>query len=106
MTTQQHALTHVAVTAADIRDTTYMLRQLYKMELSIHGQRYAIHEEDLKARRETRRKADMLREEIENNVNTWSTTMGAKWTLEEEEHVAYSGILIGRLQTLAQDEEN
>ena len=95
-------MTNVDVTAADIRDTTYMLRQLYKMELFIHGERYAIHEDDQGQRREMRRKADLLREEIENNVSTWRMTSGAHWTREEQQHVEYSVQLIGTLRSLGQ----
>ncbi|CAK7201272.1 hypothetical protein SEUCBS139899_003975 [Sporothrix eucalyptigena] len=105
MSSQQHAMTNVAVTATDIRDTTYMLRQLYKMELFIHGERYAIHEDDQSERREMRRKADLLREEIENNVNTWRMTGGANWTPEEKQHVEYSVQLIGTLRTLGQGDD-
>lgn len=95
-------MSNVDVTPADIRDTTYMLRELYKMELAIHGERYAIHEDDQSHRKEMRRKADLLREEIENNVTTWRTTAGAHWTREELQHVEYSVQLIGTLRSLGQ----
>ncbi|ERS97682.1 uncharacterized protein SPSK_03386 [Sporothrix schenckii 1099-18] len=106
MTTQQHAMSNVDVTPADIRDTTNMLRELYKMELAIHGERYAIHEDDQTRSREMRRKADLLREEIENNVTTWRTTVGARWTREELQHVEYSVQLIGTLRSLGQTESS
>ncbi|OAA57493.1 hypothetical protein SPI_07152 [Niveomyces insectorum RCEF 264] len=94
---------NIDVTAADVRDATQMLRQLYKMELKIHGDRYAVHEDDQRQRRLQRYRADLLRREIEDSVNTWRRTTGASWTPEEIQHVEYSVQLIGSLKTLAQD---
>ena len=102
---QQRGVVHTKVTAEDIRETTYMLRQLYKMELQIYGERYAIHRDDKTRREEMRRKADLLREEIEDIVHTWSITDSAGWTSEELQHVQYSLNIISNLRTMGQEAE-
>ncbi|EPE07981.1 hypothetical protein F503_00764 [Ophiostoma piceae UAMH 11346] len=102
---QQQRAVHTRVTAEDIRETTYMLRQLYKMELQIYGERYAIHRDDKTRREEMRRKVDLLREEIEDIVHTWSITDSAGWTSEELQHVQYSLNIISNLRTMGQEAE-
>lgn len=81
---------HVDVPPSEVRRCTKLLRRMYELQLDMWSMRYA-YEQDMPERHEKRRQADALLVEIQNMIQTWTTTSGAGWSAEERAQVEYIG---------------
>ncbi|OIW27593.1 hypothetical protein CONLIGDRAFT_440819 [Coniochaeta ligniaria NRRL 30616] len=80
----------VDVAPSEVRRCTKLLRRMYELQLDMWSMRYA-YEQDMPERHEKRRQADALLVEIQNMIQTWTTTSGAGWSAEERAQVEYIG---------------